>query len=372
MAGNSCRDRAAIADVPSVPVADPRRILLIRPSALGDVCRTVPVLASLRAHWPDSRIDWLVNDAFAPVIASHPALSGVVRFPRSDFARWWSPPVARRLRRWLRESRDAGYDLVIDCQGLLRSGWFARATGAPVRVGYANAPELAWLGYNRRCNVDRSMHTVDRMLALLEPVGVPALRDMRLYSGEADRAAIAGLLGGASPGERLAVIAPTSRWPAKRWPAERFAQLTRAILDRGCADRVAIVGAPGEEPQCAPVTALSRADSRVIDLVGRCTVGGLLAVIERSSLVVANDSAALHIAVGFDRPIVALFGPTDISLVGPYRRAESVVQRLEQGDRLDHKNERPGSMLMARITLGDAIAGVDRALNLPAAVEHAR
>jgi len=351
-------------------VSDPNRILLIRPSALGDVCRTVPVLASLRARWPEARIDWLVNDAFAPVIESHPALTTAVHFPRKRFGKWHSPAAMRGLNRWMRGLRATEYDLVLDCQGLFRSGWISFRTGAATRVGYANAAEFGWLGYNTKLNVDRSMHTVDRMLALLEPIGVPVIDDMRLYSSEADRATIDGILG--APGDRLAVLAPTSRWDAKRWPADRFAQLANSILEHDQADRIAIVGAPGEEPQCAPVTALAQTDDRVIDLVGRCAVGELLAVIERSSLVVANDSAALHIAVGFDRPIVALFGPTHVSLVGPYQREDCVVQKIEPGDTLDHKNEALGSTIMARITLDDATAAVERALasNQPAK-EHA-
>ena len=99
--------------------------------------------------------------------------------------------------------------------------------------------------------------------------------------------------------------------------------------------------------------------------------GALLAVIEHAGLVVANDSAALHIAVGFDKPIVALFGPTDTALVGPYRRNDAVLQRLTPGDRLDHKNDRLGAELMSRITLADALDAAERALAPSRHMEHA-
>jgi lipopolysaccharide heptosyltransferase I len=352
-------------------VAEPQRILLIRPSALGDVCRTVPVLASLRQRWPEAQIDWLVNDAFAPVIESHPALTNIVPFERKRFSKWHHPAVMRALLGWLREIRRTEYDLVIDCQGLFRSGLFAWASRAPIRVGYANAAEFGWLGYNRRQRVDRSMHTVDRMLALLGAIDVPIVHDMRLYSNATDRASVDQKLRSASASERLVVIAPTSRWDAKRWPADRFAALAETLLRDNKADRIAIVGAPGEEPQCEPITTLAQRDDRIIDLVGQCSVGELLAVIERSSLVIANDSASLHIAVGFDRPIAALFGPTDVALVGPYRREDTVIQRLESGDSLDHKNERLGSAIMARITLDEALSAVDRALSSKPTPEHA-
>lgn len=351
----------------SLAQAKPERVLLIRPSALGDVCRSVPVLASLRAAWPEARIDWLVNEAFAPAIAAHPALTEALPFARHAFGAWWNPANAPAFFRWLGGLRRRRYDLVIDCQGLARSAMMTAATRAPVRVGYANAPEGAWLAYNHRKRVDRSLHAVDRMLKLLDPIGVPPVRDMRLYADESSRAAIDRRLG--PLGDRLAVVAPTSRWPGKRWPEDRFADLTLALLGRGLADRVAVVGAPGEESQCPQLIALAARDDRVINLVGSCSVGELLAVIERSCLVIANDSAALHIAVGFDRPIVALYGPTDVSRVGPYERDHTVVQRIRAGDRLDHKSA-DNVELMRRITLDDAIGAAEQAMT-PAESAHA-
>ena len=121
----------------------PRRILLIRPSALGDVCRTVPVLVSLKRAFPGAEVDWLVQDSFAAAVAHHPDLNGVVPFPRAALARWFSrPAVFRRAVEFLVDLGRRRYDMVIDCQGLLRSGLFTLATRAPVRVGYANAEEL--------------------------------------------------------------------------------------------------------------------------------------------------------------------------------------------------------------------------------------
>jgi ADP-heptose:LPS heptosyltransferase len=93
----------------------------------------------------------------------------------------------------------------------------------------------------------------------------------------------------------------------------------------------------------------------VVDLVGVTSVGGLMAAVERAAIVVANDSAALHMAVGFDRPLVALFGPTRIDRVGPYGRAGDVIQKLQPGERLDHKDDRLGRGLMERITLEEVL-----------------
>lgn len=333
----------------------PRRILLVRPSALGDVCRTAPVLATLKRTFPGASIDWLVQDDFGPAVEHHPDLSRVVRFPRRALAEWWRPAVGLRAVRWLGTLREASYDLVLDCQGLFRSGLFTFATGAERRVGYANAKELGWLGLTERADVPRSMHAVDRMLALTRVVGAAPVADMRLYTSEQERAALDSRLRACGT---YGVIAPTSRWPGKRWPAERFAQLVTQMLDERLLPAVALVGARSEREQCGPLLELASRDGRVIDLIGRTSVGELMAVVEASALVVANDSAALHMAVGFDRPIVALFGPTRIDRVGPYRRERDVLQRLEPGERVDHKNEALGRAMMARISVSETLEAV--------------
>lgn len=326
------------------------RILIIRPSALGDVCRSVPVLASLRAAYPSARIDWLVRDRFEDAVSAHPALSGVVAFQRERMAvgKLASPDGRRTLMNLLRGLRDATYDIVYDCQGLGRSGFFAAATRAPVRVGFADARELGWAGLTRRVRVPRNMHTVDRMLALVESQGVAPVREMRLHAPERDRVALDPRVRGG----RCLVVAPTSAWAGKRWPAERFAAAIRRVLDERAADVAAVVGGPGERDQCGPVLELAQRDPRVIDLVGKTSVGGLMAVVEQAALVLANDSACVHMAVGFDRPMVALYGPTRIDLVGPYRREADVIQAIAPRRGNEHKNEAAGRAAMEAIDQG--------------------
>lgn len=335
----------------------PGRVLIIRPSALGDVCRSVPLAVSIKQAWPNCRLDWLVQDVFADAIAAHPCVDRAVPFPRKQVGAWTTSGRYDRALAWMTATlRKPGYDLVIDAQGLARSGIFSWWTRAPRRIGFADAREFGWLGSNERHRID-TPHTVDKMLGLIQAAGISPVCDLRLYAPESERARIA-----ADPqlaGHRFAVVAPTSRWPGKRWPADRFAAVSLELLARGYS-RVVLVGTAGERDQCGPALELSRSNPAVIDRVGGTSVGGLLALIEASSLVIANDSAALHIAVGFDRPIVALFGPTRIDQVGPYHRERDVLQHLEPGETedLDHKNPRLGRELMDRITVDEVLERV--------------
>jgi lipopolysaccharide heptosyltransferase I len=334
------------------------KILIIRPSALGDVCRSVPVLASLRAAFPDSQIDWLVQDAFAPAVASHPALSNIVEFPRAELKRWYAPSTTPAIKRFLNDLSARNYDLVLDCQGLLRSGIFALATRAERRIGFENAQELGWLGLTERVHAPKELHAVDRMLLLAEAAGALPVYDMRLYSNSEDRAWRERTLCGESDAVwRYGVIAPTTRWAGKRWSMSRFVELCKMLLadEMLGVKRLVIVGAGSEREQCAELLQLAATDDRLVDLVGRTTVGQLMATVEGSGFVVGCDSAAVHMAVGFGRPLAALYGPTRVDRVGPYRRNAHVVQRIIPGDILNHKDEAAGAKLMGRIQVSDVV-----------------
>ncbi|NNF41833.1 MAG: glycosyltransferase family 9 protein [Phycisphaerales bacterium] len=330
-------------------------MLIVRPSALGDVCRTVPVLASLRAALPEAVIDWVVRDRYQAAIAAHPALDEAIPFPRDRFARWWSPSVARELKRWAGALRRRKYDVVLDCQGLGRSGLITRATGAPRRIGPAVARELAWVAYTDRCPIAPDTHTVDAMLALLAPLDIEPRRDARLYLVEADEdwwtnerrdRGFAGV--------RYAVLAPTARWQSKQWPIERWRTLAAHLLD-GRFDRLVLIGAPGESDQVRPLAG----DERIVDLVGGTTVGQSMAVIAGATLVVATDSAPLHIAVGFDRPCVGLYGPTDPARVGPFDRPDAAIRRVDPGGAGRYRARRLDDAAMRRISVDDVIERIE-------------
>ncbi len=354
-------------------MSQPSRILIVRPSALGDVCRTVPILATLRRAWPQATIDWVVQSDFAAAIDCHPALTEVMRFPRNEFARWWrSPTVAAALAGWLRDLRRRRYDLVVDCQGLGRSGLITWATRAPRRVGSRSARELGWLGCNVRHPVAPDLHTVERMMALLVAEGLEPVYDMSLYAAPDDLAWWArrrdALGAAAAP---YAVLAPTSRWPSKCWPQTHWSALIAPLRERGFG-RIVLIGAPSERDQ---VDRISAEGPAIIDLVGRADVGRTMAVIAGADLVIANDSAPLHMAVGFERPCIGLYGPTDPDRVGPWGVRSNVLRASPDPTHgwrtMSFKDPRLGDSLMRLIEPADVLDRVDRLGRSPQRVEPA-
>lgn len=297
----------------------PGRILLVKPSALGDVCRSMPLLASLRAAYPAAEIDWLVQDDFKAAVVGHPAVRRAVAFPRRAWKRWWMPGVLSQVRRFRGELRAAGYDLVVDAQGLLRSGLFMGFTGAARRVGWRDAREWSWLAANERHARRGGPDATETMLALLEDAGIAPVREARMHVQVSELQAWRDRRGALGIGERYVALAPTSRWSAKRWPAARWRTLAERLVARG--ETVLLLGAPSEREQvreCMP-------RHGAIDLCGTLPLGEWLAALADAEAVVANDSAAVHAAAALGRPLVGIYGATDPAAVGPYRRAESVV-----------------------------------------------
>ncbi|HEX8521198.1 MAG TPA: lipopolysaccharide heptosyltransferase I [Tepidisphaeraceae bacterium] len=305
-------------DMPQVDIKNPpQRILLIKPSAIGDVVHTLPVLKLLRRRWPAAQIAWLVTPACSGLLEDHPLLNEVMLFDRKRFGQGWKNPKSLLgLGSFAWQLRQRKFDLVLDLQGLFRSGWLAWQSRAPVRVGFSNARELAPLFYTHRINVgDPEQHAIDRYLKLIAAIGCetsPVEFDFNVT--DADRAKVAQLIDDDHP---YAVLLPGTNWDTKRWPIKQFTALAWALKDRLNLDSV-VAGGPqdvalGDQIGCQ-------------NLAGKTNLRELVALLERAALVIANDSGPMHIASALGRPLVTVFGPTNPVRTGPYRRMDSVVR----------------------------------------------
>ncbi|MCS7033686.1 MAG: glycosyltransferase family 9 protein, partial [Phycisphaerae bacterium] len=203
--------------------AEPERILLIKPSALGDVVHTLPILRLLRARFARAHIAWLINEPFANLLEGNPHLNEAIPFPRARFARSCSHPgSAVDLWHFLHSIRRREFDLALDLQGLFRSAWLGWISRAPIRVGFGNAREMAPLLYTHRVPVRQTgVHAIERYLTMIAALGCdtePIEFDFGISL--TDRQVIAERLAqrGITPATRLAVLLPGTNWPTKRWP----------------------------------------------------------------------------------------------------------------------------------------------------------
>jgi lipopolysaccharide heptosyltransferase I len=302
----------------SLQIVNPDRILIIKPSALGDVVHTLPLLHLLRRRFVTAKISWLIAPSWKALIEKHPDLDEVILFDRkglADLALGQDGMV--RAIELSRELADRQFDLVIDVQGLLRSAALTWATHAPVRIGFGYAREGAWLAYTHRVGtLHHQRHAVERYLDVAEALGCgrgPIAFNFGVSAS--DYTAVASLLEGLP---RFAVLLPGTNWATKRWPIEYFAQLAERIRnDLGLP--IVVAGANDAIPLAAQIPF-------DLNLAGKTTLPQLVALLERASLVIANDSGPMHIAAALNRPLVTMFGPTNPVRTGPYRRPNTVVQ----------------------------------------------
>jgi lipopolysaccharide heptosyltransferase I len=326
------------------------RILLIKPSALGDVVHTIPVLVKLRRRYPRARIDWLITPENAEIVRSHPALSNVVLFSRRDFS--------RRGHRWrallaffdlLKQIRSAKYDLVIDMHGQVRSAFFTLVSGAPARMGFdrpikraltvsaehdlrnipshgwRGAREGSWIAYTHRVPIPTlDVHAIDRYLWIAPLLGLDDdPPDLTIHLSTETLRNAERLLDehGVSASKPLVVLVPGTIWETKHWTIEGFAGVARQFLHDGFA--VALAGTTRDQPRCRQIAA---AAPGTCDLSGKTTPGDLAALIRRAEVAVTNDSGSMHLAASLGKPMVSIFGPTNPVHIGPYQRPESVVR----------------------------------------------
>ena len=304
------------------------RILIVKPSSLGDVVHALPVLHGLRQRYPNARIDWLIAPLFAPLVEGHADIDELVLFDRSRYGRMLrNPRACRDFVLFLQRLRRRRYDLVVDLQGLFRSGFLARATGAATRIGFRYAREMAWLFYNHRIPaIDGDEHAVDRNYRVSRLLG---FEDVAVrFNLEIDDAARAGARAmlrhvGLDDARSVVAVVPGARWATKVWSRGRFANVIDR-LEQESAARCVLLGSSGETELCGDIA--SQCAVVPADLSGRTSLREMAAIIASVGAVLCHDSGVMHIAVALERPLVCLMGPTNPARTGPYRRARDVVR----------------------------------------------
>lgn len=299
-----------------------RRIAIIKPSALGDIVHSLPVLTALRVRFPAARITWVVNSAYESLLTGHPDLTDTLPFNRGAF-KGMRGAVSTTFT-FARELQRRRFDLVIDMQGLFRSGLMALMTGAPRRVGFLNAREGSRYAYTHklRSPAMHAAHAVDRMWCMAEAFGVghlPKTFHVPLQPTEVE-AAQREL---ASLPRPVVAVAVGAKWLTKRWPTPHFAELlnrAHSHFDGSCV----FIGAGDDTALSLEVA--SKLRGPFLDLTGRTSLPRLAAVLSQSDAMLGNDTGPLHLAAALGKPCVAPYLCTKVKLHGPYTQAANCVE----------------------------------------------
>jgi lipopolysaccharide heptosyltransferase I len=296
-------------------------ILIVRTSALGDVVQAMPVLTALRRHLPESRIGWVVEAAFAPLLRDHPALDETLEVRLRD---WRRRPLAartwRQAREFLGRLDSFAPQIVLDLMGNHKAGLLAAVTLADRRIGlgrtWRREPSSAvWMSESVPAE---GVHAVDRMLSVLAGLDLP--RETAQFGlDESPRAPLPGELR-AGP---FAVVLPGAAWANKRYPPAGWGEVARLLaVDPGLPTLVA--AGPGEEKLAAGVAVAAAGAAHVLPVLGLAELATLL---RRATLVLGGDTGPLHLAHAVGTPVCCVMGPTDPERHGPYGAPQRVVAR---------------------------------------------
>jgi len=280
------------------------RILVVKPTALGDVAQALavaPVLKRWRGH--EVHLTWLGDEDYAPLVKLSPWVDEIITFPRRKLR---GSPLA--FVRWLASLRKHEFDLALDLQGLARSALMMKAVRVKRRVGLWSAREGSRLAYDELVE-DSQAHAVDRYLAAARQV--TGVNDE--ISDDASLLTLppGNLPEGLEPGN-YTVLHPYSLWQTKLWPWRNYQKLATALPR----EKFAVIGHGDFFPLMAP---------NVIDLRGKTDLSALLAILGNSRAVISTDSGPLHLAAAFDKPLLALFGATDPDKTAPRARQMKIL-----------------------------------------------
>ncbi|OGV36104.1 MAG: lipopolysaccharide heptosyltransferase II [Lentisphaerae bacterium GWF2_45_14] len=304
------------------------KVLIIKPSSLGDILHALPVVEIIKEKYPDAVIDWMVAPQFSPLLELHPGIRRKILFRRKQLGKFFSFfPAFLEL---VRELRSEKYDMVIDMQGLLRSSFFARLARTKVIWGFSDTREkMASFFYNRKVKTPEDKHhAVEKNLYLVcEAMGVPF--KMPAWVPPRNEAACMRLKDtfskeGIQQGKTFVGIVPGARWKTKEWPPDFFASVVSLIAGELPYVEFIMIGSSDDSTAASEISRLAAPGAVIHDLTGKTGISELVELVRTCLVVLANDSGPMHIAAILKVFVFALFGPTDPEKTGPFGDSNEV------------------------------------------------
>ena len=316
------------------PEEPPQSLCILRLSAIGDVSHTVPVVRTLRNHWPDTAITWIVGRTEARLVGD---LEGV-EFIVFDKRGGWSS--IRKLHRKLGGRR---FDILLQMQTAARANLLSLLVRADRKIGWNRARSRDrhhWFVGESVADVPLQ-HQAEGFLEFPRHLGIPVESPRwDIPVSESDHAWVTDQLPGMAP---VLVISPCSSHPLRNWSAERYAR----VADMAASDhrmQVVLAGGPSELEKEMGARIASIMSHTPVNLIGRDTLKQSLALYQRADLVISPDSAPAHLASSVNTPVIGLYAATWSKRSGPYHSLDITVDRFAEAAR-KYRNREPEDLL---------------------------
>ena len=293
-----------------------RHILIVKPSALGDIIHSLPFLHALKRGFPGAKIDWVVAHGLHTFLEGHPLINKLWVIKKDQWKDMGRLSLSIREIMALKKGLGrAGYDVCIDLSGLFRSGvitWFSKAG---VKLGFKESDEGSPLFYTHKIHGSMDIHAIDRYLKIAEFMGCPVDEIVYPFAPYDLSPAILKDLP-----DTYVVMSPSAGKPANRWHARKFGELAARLLLPSV-----IISSAAETDIAEETVRYSR--GKAISIAGKTGLKELLGVIGKASFFVCNDTGPMHMAAALNIPVFAVFGPANPIRTGPYGSIHTVIQK---------------------------------------------
>jgi len=306
-----------------------KNILIIRPSAIGDIVMASAMIPALKVRYPDSRLVWLADPSVASLLETHPQIDEILLWPkavwREDFRKGRWLRLAASILSLRKKLRAGNFDLAIDAVGLLRSRLLARLSGAGQRIGFVSREPGEFLMTRIVTRGGRIELMSSEYRHLMEELGCDT-RDFApsLELASQDRRKAEALLHDQAMGPFVA-IAPFTTRPQKHWFEERWVELAERIWKQ-TGLRPLLLGGPGDVRAAGRIA--SRCKAPLVNLTGKCGLRQTAALVSLCDLLIGVDTGLTHMGTAFSRPTLALFGSTCPYLETPSPRTRVLYEPL--------------------------------------------
>jgi heptosyltransferase I len=352
--------------MPSLPLTSPPESLcILRLSAIGDISHTLPTVRTLQAHWPDTRITWVIGKTEHALVGDIPGINFII----FDKKRGWR--AYADVRRQLRGLR---FDALLHMQVALRASLISLLVDAPIKLGFdrARAKDGQWLFTNHKIAPREREHVLDSLFGFAEALGVPqrTLRWDIPIPAAAHAFAEANL-----PNGKFIAISPCASMAYRNWTVSGYAA-TAVHAVRRYGMKVVLCGGPSalERKYASEIhnhLHASGLGNALTDLIGKTDLKQLLAILQRATCLISPDSGPAHLATAVGIPVIGLYACANPDRTGPYLSAQYMVNRYP--DAVQNKYGKSPAELpwgvrikdttaMERITSDEVLLTLDRLL----------
>jgi lipopolysaccharide heptosyltransferase II len=299
------------------------KILIVKPSRIGDIIFSLPTLAAIKQKYPHARISWIVDERCYEILDGNPVLEKIFVWNRKQKSIKYYIDLMKSLRK-------QKFDLSIDLHGLAKSAMLVKLAGAKFKLGSSSTNgmrEFSWL-FSKEIKSNGSRHCVERHFKVAKyldcsdeinyPIHIPeesfrSVRD-KLLKENVNLEKIIGMHAGGG-------------WLSRRWGASKYASLAKRLKVELNADIILIGGKEGGSSEKGlNEEIISESGVHIIDMTGKFTLKELCAFLQMCKVFVGNEAGPMHIATALNVHSVAILGPTDAKRTGPYNGNTKIIQ----------------------------------------------